>query len=91
MPSQLSAFDVPSQSEFFTNPTAYGYTAMPQQYCCAPGTPDGTPGACFGPGSYLTTGARGAGRAGAAVAQLPQCCTWAGSVVGACCCLAIVS
>lgn len=65
MPSQLSAFDVPSQSEFFTNPAAYGYTAMPQQYCCAPGTPDGTPGACFGPGSYLTTGARGAGRAGA--------------------------
>lgn len=71
MPAQLPAFKVPSQSDFFVDPTRYGYTAMPQQYCCAPGVPDGSLGACFGPGSYLTTGARDEG--GVPAAGLSVC------------------
>lgn len=55
MPAQLSAFKVPSEADWFKDPTRWDYNQMPQQYCCDPTITDSTlAGYCFGPGSYLT-------------------------------------
>lgn len=66
MPAQLSVYHVPSQCEWFKDPTQYGYAAstLPAGYCCNPDGPAVSPTipACAD-SAYLQSSERGVGRA----------------------------
>lgn len=36
MPAKLDRFKIPSQCDWFTNPTEYDFNGMPAGYCCNP-------------------------------------------------------